>query len=575
MIIPSSDPFREEKVFSIRDACLGSLTERQELYSRRKKYFMFGTDNYMDVKYNRIMSHLDLVQSFLYSPDHATYNLSPPINSDLIVNIQSIVLQDRWNQVFRDSGLAYQYGMGLMWSLVFDSMFLKVGWHDERDRLAGRLVMPSAFGVYDETEPDLDAQEAFVHIYRLPYDNAVLRLLRAGLKDRIKDLGIKIGTPIDDMPPVLKQLLITATGGQNLSGNLMGQAPLDIQPAVRYEAKSLIPTIEFEELWVWDDIAEDYATFIIAEPDILISDSRQTVAKRRDALPKKARFSSESNEFLHQEHPFIEIKPYPLPDYYWGDSHEEKLIPLQVWSNERLDQIAEILELQVDPSKVFSGFMGLQDEKAEALGGPGTWVTDSLPGAKVETLRPQMPEDLFHEYSMIGQIFMEASGLTETVAGHGEKNVRSGGHSKQLAVTGSGRIRKVAVGLEPSLVQCGDIGLKLFMRNSTDELNLPENKGKFYPSQYAPDEWQLRIAGHSHSPLFIDEGRDLAATLLKARAIDREMFVRLLNPPQKDTIIELLRVRLKLEMEMAKRNPPPQKPAGGGKARGKEADHGP
>ena len=393
---------------------------------------------------------------------------------------------------------------------------------------------------------------------------------RAGLRDRVPELGVAQGAPIDDLPPVLKQLLITQTGGQNLSGNLMGQAPLDIQPVILYEPKSNIPTVEFTELWVWDDINEDYCTFVIADPDILVTDSRETIKKRRANGGNGHNVNDEyaqsaSNEFIRGEYPFVPIQPWPLPDYAYGEAHSERLIPLQNWTSERLDQIAEILESQVDPSKVFSGFMGLSDEKAAAFGGPGSWVLDALPGAKVDKQLPQMPEDLFAEFKEIGAIFLEASGLTETITGQGAAHVRGKGQAKQAAVAGSARIKKIAVGLEPSLVQLGDIGLKLFMKESEDELLLPENTGKFYPAQFAAEDWNLRIAGHSHSPLFADDARELAALLLKAAAIDREMFVRLLSPPQEDTIIAALRERVKAEQALAARNPEALKPASKGK----------
>jgi hypothetical protein len=556
MIIPSSGTFRMDKILSIRDACLESVNERRELYAKRRKYFMFGSDDYRQVRYNRLFAHTDLVKSFLYSADHAKYSLSASRNSPPPVVQQATALQDEWNQQFRDSGLAYMYRIALLWSLVYDSMYIKMGWNAERKRLFGKLIMPNAFGVYDEMEPELDNQEAFCHSYRLPWDRAVLMLFRAGLRDMVDQLGVSQGAPIDDLPPVLKQLLITQTGGQNLSGNLMGQAPLDIQPVILYEPKSNIPTVEFQELWVWDDINEDYATFIIADPDILVTDSRDSIKKRSGnghARDDDDDAQSRSNEFLAGEYPFVPVTPYQLPDYAYGESHCERLIPLQNWTSERLDQIAEILESQVDPSKVFSGFMGLSDEKAGAFGGPGSWVLDALPGAKVDKQVPQMPEDLFAEFKEIGAIFLEASGLTETITGQG--GPKGKGAAKQAAVAGSARIKDIAVGLEPSLVQLGDIGLKLYMKESTDELVLPDGKTKFLPSQFASEDWNLRIAGHSHSPLFADEARELAALLLKAQSIDREMFVRLLSPPQEDTIISALRERLKIESALAARNP--------------------
>lgn len=568
MIIPRVDPFRTDKVIEIRDACKSTMAERRELYAKRRKYYLFGSDDYRQVRYNRLFSHLDLVTAFLYSADHAKYTLAPPRNSDKDVQLQAVAIQDEWNQQFRDCGMAYQYRVALTWALVNDSSFMKVGWSKERNRLTSTLIQPNGFGVYDEQIAELDDQEAFLHVYRVPYDNAILRLLRAGLKDFIPKVGVQESTSVEEMPPVLKQLLITATGGQNLTGNMMGQAPLDIQPVILYESKSHIPTVEWQELWVWDDIHEDYATFIIAEPDILVTDTRETISKRqKNGHGEKVPNVSESNEYLPGEHPFVPIIPYTLPDYAFGECHSERLIPLQDWTSERLDQIAEKLDQDVDPSKTFSGFMGLSDEKASALGGPGTWVLDALPGAKTDFHRPSLAEDAFAEFKEIGAIFLEASGLTEILMGQGDKAGRGRGQAKQMQTTGGGRIKQAAIGLEPSLVQLGDLGVKLLMKNSDEKLLLPDGS-EFLPSLFAAEHWNLRVAGHSHSPLFVDDARELAALMLKAQAIDREMFVRLLSPPQEDTIISALRERVKIEAQMRAQQPPA--PRGGGKSRGEK-----
>lgn len=553
MILPfENKELRDEKVLWIRDACVLSVEDRKAMYNRRKRFFMFGTYGQDKVLYNRLMAHIDLVASFLYAPDAVRFNLSAPRNSADEVVKQVLALSEDWNDSFRDSGLNWQFALGLAWSLVYDVMVLKMGWND-RGEIFGKLVPPSCFAVYDESEPDIDSQEAFVHTYRVHWDNAVLRLLRADLGERIKDLRAEVSPVVDDMPPVMAQMIIANTGGVNLGGPMLGQVFPDYEPQGYYEPKSDIPMVQFQEVWVWDDFIEDYVTFTIADPDIIISDSRETVAALAKSSSDKITdlFKSESNIFLPDEHPFVIIRPYELPDYFWGEAHSERLIPLQKWTNERLDQIHEIMEMQVDPAKVFSGFMGLSDEKAGALGGPGTWVTDQLPNANVKELRPEMPEDLFAEFKEIGHIFNEASGLTETIAGRGGEGVRGGKHAKQLAMTGSGRIKKVAVGLEPPLVKCADLGVRLKMRNQK-EVIIPDPPAKpFVPAQLATDKWNARVSGHSHSPLFADDSRELAAVMFKARVIDREMLVRLLHPPNADEIIFALRKRIPVEAQQA------------------------
>lgn len=564
MIIPRDRAMRDIKVAWVAGVCRQSQEDRRKIYDRRKRYFLYGTYGQETVRYNRLYAHMDLVASFLFAEDHARYSISAPRNSDEAIIKQMLAAEDDWNDTFRDSGLASQFGVNLLWALVYDSMFIKMGWNSEREELFGRTVLPSAMGVFDESEPDLDSQEAFCHTYALDWDNTVLRLVRAGKQSLLPKLTISFGPKTSDYPPVLAHMLeVSQTGGTNLSGPVVGSVPLDYEPKPTYEPMSDAPAATFTEVWIWDDIAEDYATFVLVdngEGSEVISDSRETIdtiSGKAPLVPK----ASESNIFLPDEHPFVHIRPYTLPEYFWGEAHIERLIPLQRWTNERLDQIADILERQVDPAKVFSGFTGLADEKASALGGPGSWVIEPMnTGAKVDTLAPKMPEDLFAEFQQIGAIFLEASGLTETVTGKGEQGVRGRGHAKQLATTGSARIRKIGVGLEQYLVKLGDVALKLKQKNDATRLTADDGK-EFVLAQLAA-EWKVRVAGHSHSPLFADESREMATILLKAQAIDQEMFIRLLNPPNADNMIHALRAKLKAIAAARAANPqavPPPK----------------
>ena len=571
MIIPRDKLKRDEKVQWIASVCRQSQEDRRKIYDRRKRYFLYGTYGQETVRYNRLYAHMDLVASFLFAEDHARYSISAPRNSEETIVKQMLAAEDDWNDTFRDSGLAEQFGVNLLWSLVYDSMFIKMGWNDEREELFGRTVLPSAMGVFDESEPDLDSQEAFCHTYPLDWDNAVLRLARAGKLDLVRQLTVNFGPKTSDYPPVLAHMLdISQTGGTNLSGPVIGSVPLDYEPKPTYEPMSDAPSASFTELWVWDDMTEDYATFVLVdngEGSDVISDSRDTIDAMAKETPERFRDKkSQSNIFLPDEHPFVHIRPYTLPEYFWGEAHIERLIPLQRWTNERLDQIADILERQVDPAKVFSGFTGLADEKASALGGPGSWVVEPMnTGAKVDTLAPKMPEDLFAEFQQIGHIFLEASGLTETVTGKGEAGVRGRGHAKQLATTGSARIRKIGVGLEQPLMKLGDLGLKLKQKNDDTSLR-PDDGHEFVLAQMASG-WKIRVAGHSHSPLFADEARELAVTLLKAQAIDQEMFIRLMNPPNMDNMIFALRAKNKAKAAAIAANPELAKPKGGAKAK--------
>jgi hypothetical protein len=125
---------------------------------------------------------------------------------------------------------------------------------------------------------------------------------------------------------------------------------------------------------------------------------------------------------------------------------------------------------------------------------------------------------------------------------------RSAAQQKHAVMTGSGRIKKVAVALEESLARIGDVGVKLIQRNSKQRIKSDSGQ-VFLPAQLAAERIKIRVAGHSHSPLFADESKEQAAGLFKGQAIDREDLLRMLNPPDVDHLVHKLRKRLAAEKQ--------------------------
>lgn len=553
MQIPENEADKAQFLEWIISVCTASQWERRKLYERRRRYYLFGQNNDQMARLNRMESHLGLVASFLFSPDGLQYTISAPPNSDDQKIAQYLALQDDWNEEVQDSGLADAASEAVIWSLVYDTMIMKLGWDDNTGQLFPYMVEPSSFGVFREDQSSFAMQQAMVHSYVLDFDDAVDRLIRAGQKDRIRDLQTTNAPEDLGIPSPLTALIISSSGpggfaGNNLSANMMGEANMNYEASPTYVAKVTQPMVRFHEVWVWDSDSNDYRIFEVIDPDIIISDSKKTIAAlKKSGKNMDVTYASDTNFFLKGENPFIPVTSFPMYNYFWGQAHSEAIIPLQDWSTERLSQINDILNVQADPSKVFSGFMGLTDEKALALSGPGGYVSDQMPGAKVDVLAPQMPADLFAEFNEIGNLMMEASGLTEILAGKGSGGARGGKQSKQLQITGGGRIRKIALGLEKSWVRLADIGIKLKMKNDDDEL-VTENGEPFVPAQL-DDKMTIRVAGHGQSPLYKTDTQEQALLLFKTQCIDQEGLVRALNPPAKDEIIHSLKKRQKAAQE--------------------------
>lgn len=566
MIFPRSADDLKKRVKNLIDTCVASRQDRADLYRRRESYFLYGSGDQRPIKYNRIEPHLDLVSAFLYSPDHAFFNIAAERNAADAVIKQVTALQDSFNDDFQDEGLSDLFAEAIPWSLVYDTMVIKLGWSDVRDSLTAELIPPHNFGVYREDVSDLDKQLAFTHTYHLDWHESAQRLIAAGKGAEIPRIGVTNQPFVTPFPDLLNRLIISTTGGTNIAGNIAGQINPIYSPPATYQPRVDAPVVEWTELWAWDSECQDFRIFHMCEPDILISDSLKTV----DALRKAARFKAKRagadadkffktpcNLFLPRDHPFVQVCPYTKFNYFWGISHTDGLIPLQDWMTERLDQIADMLERQAYPARVGSGFSGLTDEKMEAFGGADTFLFDQLPGAQVKELAPQMPPDLFADYQSINGLFLEKSGLTDVIMGTAEGG-RSRQQQKAAQKTGAGRIKRTALKLERSLTRMGDIALKLKQKNDDDQIT-PEadEQGQAHPfvaAQVASDI-KLRVEGHSHSPLFGDESREMAVLLRKSQAIDNELFVRMLNPPAKDAILHSQRLQARKQQQMLQEHP--------------------
>lgn len=547
---------------------MASREDRRALCEKRRSYYNFGQNGDAKARHNILKAHIGLVSSMLYAPDGLTYSLAAPAAADDKEIERVTALQDTWNQDIQDDGLVDIFAEAVTWSLVFDTMIIKQGWNDVTKQQFGTLIEPYSFGVFRESLTDFAAQPALCQAYTIDYDEACERLKRAGRPQDIEKLT-RASDDIDlGLPRVVSQLIVAATQGSGVSGPLQGSIDADYAPTPTYRAKETAPICPFYDVWVWDSDRGDYREFEVIGPNIVLTDSLKTIEAVKQANGSKAGrdYASDTNFFLAKEHPFTPVTPYKMLLYFWGDSHCEDLIPLQDWASERLAQIADILDKQADPAKSFSGAMGIDDEKFGALGGAGTWVADAAPGFKVESLAPQMPEDLFREYDAIGGLFLEASGLTEVVAGKGTGGARGGKQGKQLQITGGGRIRRVATGLEKPLVRIGDLGLRLKAKNDDEAIKTPG--GEEFVAAQIDHTYTMRVAGHSHSPLFTMETEEQATLLLKAKAADQEMYIRMLNTPFKNELLHSLRKRQKAEaqkhqQEMAANGgnpPPPQAP---------------
>jgi hypothetical protein len=240
--------------------------------------------------------------------------------------------------------------------------------------------------------------------------------------------------------------------------------------------------------------------------------------------------------FLKNEAPFIQVCPLPSYDYFFGYSEVERLIPLQQMFSDRQDEIRHLQLLQAHPPKAFIGFNGITDETAAAFDSPDGQVTADMPGAKVDSMAPQIARDLYEDLDRISAMFEDTSGINNVMSGKGEAGVRSSGHASQLARLGSSRVKKRAMIIEDSLEKVATVYLKLKQRY--DDGRLKDSDGiEFTYSQFTSD-YVVKVDAHSNSPIFIEDQSQTAFELFKVGAITKERLLELVTVPMRQQLIQ-------------------------------------
>jgi len=531
MRIPNGEVEREIFYRDLIEKCMVSLPERKGDYATLRSWFLFGSGpDEQPALFNKIYPHIDQLTSFLYSAETTRFSLnlgaSVPAQEHIKVPRLTLALNDEW----LNSNADQVFSSALTWALVFNTTYIKLVYNNG---IHPYMVEPSSMGVLREDVSYTDRQEAIVQTYYITKSDLYNRLYSHPKRESIvKRITTNVHTKTDDIPEGLDRIITS-----QVNPTIYGNVNLDLFGMNRYKARVAEDTVKMYELWVWNDDIQDYQVVTMAEPDIFIYDRPG------------------ASVFLRGELPFVQICPNPQFDYYWGQSEVQRLLMLQGLRNTRMTEILDLLSKQVAPPKVFSGFMGISDEKAFALNRAGTFITSDMPNAKVDSLAPEMPSTLFEVIHEVDAMFAEASGISSVLSGRGEQGVRSAGHASQLARLGSSRAKKRALIVEDSLEKVATLYLKL-MQAYDNTHYLDEEGNKFICEQFTKD-YVVKVDAHSNSPIFTEDMRQLAFNMYKAQAIDKESLIDLLEPPMK----QLLKDKLK-KREQQQASQPQQPPQG-------------
>jgi hypothetical protein len=530
MRIPSNELLREQFYRDLIEKCMVSLQERKSDYNSLRSWFLFGSGpDESPTIFNKIYPHIDQLTSFLYSAETTRFSInvgaSVPDQEQIKVPRLTLALNDEW----LNSNADQVFSSALTWSLVFNSTFIKLVYNNG---IHPYMVEPASIGVLREDTPYTDRQEALVQTYYITKSELYNRLYSHPKRESIvKRITTNVHTKTEDLPEGVDRLILSQS-----NPTMYGNVNLDLSGMNRYKARVAEETVKMFELWVWNDETEDYQCVTMADPDIFIYDRPG------------------GSMFLKGELPFVQICPNPQFDYYWGQSEVSRLVFLQQLRNNRMTEILDLLSKQVNPPTALTGFTGILDEKNFALNRAGGLLSSDMPNAKAERLAPDMPSSLFEVIHEVDAMFSEASGISSVLQGKGESGVRSSGHASQLARLGSSRAKKRALIVEDSLEKVATLYLKLMQ--AYDQTHFKDEDGRQFIAEQFTRDYVVKVDAHSNSPIFTEDLRQLAFNLFKAKAIDTESLLDLLEPPMK----QLLKDKLKKKEAAAANQPQQQEP---------------
>jgi hypothetical protein len=412
-------PFANELI----ETCRVSQGNRAAYYRLLNQIAETGRADGTKALINTMNYHLERTQSHLFSPIELKFacDFDNEYKPDVIKRGQVIAkhLTRHWER--SQSGTLFGQGVkeGLKYGAAILKQWPKTEGSEGKERISyeKQLVMPWNFGVYKESEADIDNQEALCEtsyltgpevwqrIWRLPdakkiYDNIMVHANK----------GNSTGSGPDSF---FHQVLSTSqlqTGVQQATRPLPGGI-VQLGNDPNYASISPVdgaPTVKFHELWIKDE--DDYATIQIVEPDILVT-----------------RFKLSNLIGIEHTQPYRLIQPNPLPGWFWGRSELIDLIEPQAFLAQLCDDLKRLIGLQIDKLLSFSGENTITDESYAQFRLAG--YLNLGQGGKAEDLTPKFPSELLPIIKYIQEQINTLGSFPEIMQGKGEAGVRAGAHA--------------------------------------------------------------------------------------------------------------------------------------------------
>ena len=513
-----------------------SRDQRRIQGSNLRQWYESGTEDGYSARYNKLRAHLDRLSSYIWSPDSVRFgvHLPPASRKDWLDAAQTA--RDEFRQVWANSGADLSVSLALEWALVYGAMPLKI----QQDPQKGFVISPIDpwdFGVTREDQPSLNDQDVYCHWYTLSMPQFERWVQGHPREEALIMQASRLASP-QAGGTGFTRLVISGLTGTFPNSVVTGAMPGDANDGTYLlEAHVIEPVVSLCDIWERHGFHDQYSgAYEDWRVTTVLTDGCEPLVRRRN--PILPWMKTPTGQIFPGQAPFGILAPRPMPNYLWGRSELAALLLLQQWRERQVRAMDEIIQRQLDPSKLFIGLSDYE-EAGRAMSTVGGSYGTGDPNVKFETIKVEVGQEAFAMLGQIDQMFDDQSGIPPTLQGQQAPGVRSNDQLISLAGIGAGRIRHMALQLESVLSDMATLGFRILQHGDDQTYESPQGQ-RFILAQL-PAGLTLQVSAHSSSPIFSEQTQMKALELFKAGAIDGEWLIELLDPPHREEMKETSR----------------------------------
>lgn len=547
--VPDSEKAILRLAEELVEKCRVSVGQRAAYY--RLLHGISETGRYDGTKslVNLLFKHLDRTAAHIFSPVELRFsidfeNMYPPKIQEMAKVVAKQITRE-WER----NNIDILFGQGVFEALKYGCCLLKqwvqVEGSEQMPSKYRKLVMPWQFGVYNESNTEINEQpcllettiltmpEVWRRIWHLPDPYKLFNRIKAHSRH-----GQQGEEPQSFMHQVLSTSQIqTQSPATQMAPRPGGMVQVTQDTNYSYMAPNIAADVVLmHELWVQDE--KDYTTIQFIEPDVLVAPRHA----KRNLLIKDS-----------QLHPYKIIQPNLSSGYFWGRSELIDLIEPQQFLGDIAIDIRRMFGLQVDKQLAFTGDSGLPDETFGQFRATG-WL-NAPPGTEIKDVTAKFPPESIPLFNLIMETMNMLGGFPPIMQGQGEQGVRSQTHAGTLMKTASPTLRDRSLIVERQCASAAD--LTLHIREAKDAKkywsrghDIKEMEQTQFLIAEIPDDRRISVDSHSSSPIFADEHQQLIFALRKIGDLDGEYVLDNLPLPDKELAKERLRQRQQQQQQM-------------------------